>query len=283
MFGSKIDYWLLRPWTHKRNYATEYELDAGSPNLICDADHAVSRVKKYINRFEGRLSISHSTRYLDVGCGNGDIAIALAKLGCTNVTGIDIVPRNIDAAISASRKLGVQDRIQFICADINTWSVAKPYDAIISIEAMEHIDDPKKFLQILSRLLAPEGLVILIFGPLFHSICGDHMGGFFRVPVPWRSVIFSEQAILRLRRECFRPTDTVHRFQDIVGGLNKMRYSEFCRYVRETGWEFDYLNINPQLKRFPLFHAASRMFSKVPMIRDYTVISVYAVLRKARR
>jgi hypothetical protein len=98
--------------------------------------------------------------------------------------------------------------------------------------------------------------------------------------MPWRGLLFSERAVLRVRRECYRPSDDAERYQDIVGGLNLMRYSEFLRHVRETGWEFAFLDVNPRLRRVPLLHPLSTLLSRIPGIRDYFVFSVYAILRR---
>lgn len=118
----------------------------------------------------------------------------------------------------------------------------------------------------------------MAFGPLFHSPFGDHMNDFFRLQIPWRGVLFSEKALLRLRQEKYRPTDPVVHFQDIKSGLNLMRYSEFLRYVSDTGWEFRFLAINPQLKRVPLLFHLSNVLIRIPIVKDYFASSVYAVL-----
>ena len=92
--------------------------------------------------------------------------------------------------------------------------------------------------------------------------------------------LFSEQAMLRVRRECFRPTDPATRYQDIAGGLNLMRYSEFLRDVPETGWKFSYLRPNAMLRHRAL-RAVSTAVTAVPRVRDYFIHNVYAVLERA--
>ena len=73
----------------------------------------------------------------------------------------------------------------------------------------------------MASLLKPNGTAYVSHEP-FQSPVGDHMHfGFFNFLIPYRGILFSEHAILKLRRECYRPTDTAMRFQDIVGGLNK--------------------------------------------------------------
>jgi len=283
MFGNRIDYWLLRPFVHSRNRATEEELNtrfaAGNSFTI---NAAMSRVEKLVARFEGRFPINNKLRYLDVGCGNGDICIALAKAGCKSLTGVDIMLRNIQCAKSNAAKMKVESKVNFVCKDINNWIQDQKYDVVLSHEALEHIGQPGLFLQSLARLINKDGSVFLAFGPLFHSPLGDHLNGFFRICIPWRGVLFSEKALLRLRREFYRPTDPAESFEEMAGGLNHMRYSQFLAYVNEAGLDLRYLSINPQLRMFPLLHRISNGLVRIPRIRDYVTISVYAMLKLRR-
>ena len=152
--------------------------------------------------------------------------------------------------------------------------------ALPRFDAMEHIDDPQASLRRMGELIAPGGVAVLAFGPLFHSPYGDHMWDFFRLQIPWRGVLFSEQALLRVRAECFRPTDTAKSYREIAGGLNLMRYSEFLRYVRQTGWAFAYLAVNTFLRNKPALRALSGRLTRTPLLQDYFVHNVYAVLRR---
>ena len=53
----------------------------------------------------------------DLGCGDGRIVIAAAKLGARGV-GIDIDPDRIKDATAAAKKAGVADRVKFIEGDL---------------------------------------------------------------------------------------------------------------------------------------------------------------------
>ena len=281
MLGETIDYLILRSLSHSRNIATEEDLnDRARSESSFSIDEAEFRLRKLLRRFEGHFPINEEFRYLDIGCGTGDITIALARAGAKYVTGLDIMPRNIVTAEVYAKQMEVQNTVRFICDDIHSWKPPDRYDVILSHEALEHIEDPKGFLQRLGQLVEPNGVAVLAFGPLFHSPFGDHMRNFFRVQIPWRGVIYSEKAVLRLRRERFRPTDSAACYQEIAGGLNLMRYSEFLEYVDDAGWEFDFLTVNPQLKRFgPAIHL-SNLLMRMPLLKDYFALSVYAKLRR---
>ena len=59
-----------------------------------------------------------------------------------------------------------------------------------------------------------------------------------------------------------------------------MKYSEFLRYVKEMGWQTERLIVNPQLKRWPALWRLSNLVLRVPVLRDYFAVSVYAIYRR---
>lgn len=283
MFGSRLDYYLLRGIAHRRNLATEAQLDRAFGQVSETAFAAeLPKFRKLIDRFEGHLPLRPGLRYLDLGCGTGELSIAFARLGGSTVTGVDFLPRSIERARTLARRMGVDGQVRFICQDVHDWfpPADERYDVLLSFDALEHIDDPRRFLAKMADLVAPGGCAVLAFGPLFHSPFGDHMWDFFRLQIPWRGVLFPEQAMLRVRRECFRPTDPARRYQEIAGGLNLMRYSDFLGDVAATGWEFDFLAVNTFLRRQPLLRAVSERLMRSPLLRDYFAHNVYAVLRR---
>jgi hypothetical protein len=109
---------------------------------------------------------------------------------------------------------------------------------------------------------------------------GDHAHEFFRVPIPWRGVLFSEKVLLRLRREFYRPGEPVERYQDASSGLNLMHFSQFLDHVRLAEWDCEYLTVNAQLKRIPLLFALSNFLARIPGVKDYAAMSVCAALRR---
>ncbi|MGH8747058.1 MAG: class I SAM-dependent methyltransferase, partial [Burkholderiales bacterium] len=202
MLGATLDYYLLRGLAHRRNRATEDQLDAQFLRLDPGAVDAVAaKLRKLVQRFEGHLPLEPSLRYLDVGCGGGELTLALATAARAQVTGVDYLPRNIERARALAARAGLDNQVDFVCRDLQAWEPAQKYDVLLSFDALEHIADPGAFLRRMARFIAPGGVAAFAFGPLFHSPFGDHMWDFFRLQIPWRGVLFSEQALLRLRRE----------------------------------------------------------------------------------
>ena len=281
MLGETFDYWLLKSLAHRRNLATEAELDARAAATSPQAfDAQMPKLEKLLRRFGSHLPIDAHKSYLDMGCGTGELTLALAGMGAGRITGVDFLPRSIETARTHAARIGAGNA-QFVCADLHQWAAPEKYDVLLSFDAFEHIDEPRAFLRRMKELVAPGGVAVVCFGPLFHSPFGDHMWGFFRVQLPWRGVLFSENAMLRVRRECFRPTDPARRLNEIAGGLNRMRYSEFMEHVRATGWEFDYLAVNTFLRDRSIARKLSDGLARLPGIRDYVPHNVYAVLKPA--
>jgi SAM-dependent methyltransferase len=279
MLGETLDYWLLKGLSHRRNIATEAELDARAAETSDESfAAAMPKLDKLVRRFAGHLPVDAQATYLDMGCGTGELTIALAKMGVKRITGVDFLPRSIETARAHAARLRAGNA-QFICADLHSWVPPQKYDVLLSFDAFEHIDQPRAFLRKMKDLVAPGGVAVVCFGPLFHSPFGDHMWGFFRLQLPWRGVLFSERAMLRVRRECFRPTDPAQRLNQIAGGLNRMRYSEFIEHVRASGWQFDYLAINTFLREGSVARRVSDLLARVPGLRDFIPHNVYAVLR----
>jgi SAM-dependent methyltransferase len=56
----------------------------------------------------------------DLGCGDGRIVIAAAKLGASRAVGVDINPERIAEANKNAKAAGVADRVKFIQGDLFT-------------------------------------------------------------------------------------------------------------------------------------------------------------------
>jgi 2-polyprenyl-3-methyl-5-hydroxy-6-metoxy-1,4-benzoquinol methylase len=279
----RVDYRILRLLVTDRYKATEAELDEQAARSAFSVDDAHAYLEKVRDvYFDGRLPVRPDLSYLDIGAGMGRLAIGLAAAGARDVTGIEIVPRHVAEAERVAGALPPESRPRFVNADIHDWAPAKQYDVIFVLGALEHIHDPGKLLQVLPRLLAPGGRAFVSHEP-FEGPFGDHMSQFFRVPIPWRGLLFSERAILRLRAEYFRPTDRATRYGEIVGGLNQMSFRSYLGLVRAAGLDVVSHNFNPQLKHYrklrPLY-PLSWLLTHLPVVQGYFIMSAYSILAR---
>jgi ubiquinone/menaquinone biosynthesis C-methylase UbiE len=114
---------------------------------------------------------------LDIGCGSGDLAIALAEEG-HEVLGIDFVPNAIDHALRKAVTLSpaVQGRLEFRVADaLHPSRLGTPVRAVVD-SGFFHLFDPDegdRFVAELARTLSPGGryylLAFAVAFPIPHS------------------------------------------------------------------------------------------------------------------
>jgi ubiquinone/menaquinone biosynthesis C-methylase UbiE len=109
---------------------------------------------------------------LDYCCGNGEIAIAMAKKGAARVYGIDISSVAVENARELAKSAGVGDVCEFAVMDAeHTKFDNSTFDVIHEYGALHHLDLPAAFSE-LSRILKPDGRLVcteaLRHNPLIH-------------------------------------------------------------------------------------------------------------------
>ena len=65
-------------------------------------------------------NVHHGDVVYDLGCGDGRIVIAAAKMGASRAVGVDINPERIAEATKNARAAGVLDHVKFIQGDLFT-------------------------------------------------------------------------------------------------------------------------------------------------------------------
>lgn len=88
-------------------------------------------------------SLGRQSRVLDVGCGNGSIAKHVVSTGCSLV-GIDLS----EYGIRIARENCPAGRFEVLPADARVLENLheEPFDAVYSLEVIEHLYDPRSFL-----------------------------------------------------------------------------------------------------------------------------------------
>ncbi len=99
-------------------------------------------------------------RLLDVGCGGGLLAEALARAGAA-VTAIDLASGMIEVARSHAAAGGLSIDYRVTSAEAVASDQPGAFDVITCMELLEHVPDPAAMLATLAELLRPGGQVFI--------------------------------------------------------------------------------------------------------------------------
>lgn len=97
-------------------------------------------------------------RILDVGCGSGRYALALAERGA-EVLGIDFSSNMLALAHELAEKCGVAARCRFVHADFLEYDLDETFEISLAIGFFDYIPGPLVFLEKL-RLLTKEKVIV---------------------------------------------------------------------------------------------------------------------------
>ena len=96
---------------------------------------------------------------LDVGCGGGILAEAMAQRGAS-VTGIDLGEKALRIAGLHQLESGVQVRYESASAEEYAEAHGSAFDVVTCMELLEHVPEPASTVAACARLVKPGGRVI---------------------------------------------------------------------------------------------------------------------------
>lgn len=101
-------------------------------------------------------------RVLDAGTGFGQYAYWIAKhFPSTDVVAVDIKEDYLERARAFVASQGLADRITFAVDDLTDLKHEGPFDVVLSVDVMEHIEDDRAVFANFRRVLADGGVVIV--------------------------------------------------------------------------------------------------------------------------
>ncbi len=229
--------------------------------------YETSRLRQYFG--DATLRGLAGKKVLDMGCGRGADAVALALAGAT-VVGVDVCADHLNAARRCAAEHRVHERCRFVdpAGDVASYAQLGDFDAVVSVDAFEHFAQPDAMLAEMHRLLRTGGRALISFGPPWNHPYGAHMNHFNRLP--WIHFVFSEPTIMAVRARYVG--DGAVRFEDVAGGLNRMTVERFERLVAESGFAVAALEPVP-IRRL-------RRLARHRAVREYVTSMVHAELYK---
>ncbi|KAK5652253.1 hypothetical protein OQA88_10750 [Cercophora sp. LCS_1] len=119
------------------------------------------------------LNLPPSSKILDVGCGDGHVAIDLAMRGDFEITAFDVVDRHVENARRNVKKARLGDKVQIEKMDFASLETLPEgsFDGVYTSESLLHAGDIEKALRGLLRVLRPGGHLVL------HEYHNDFMKG----------------------------------------------------------------------------------------------------------
>jgi 2-polyprenyl-6-hydroxyphenyl methylase / 3-demethylubiquinone-9 3-methyltransferase len=183
------------------------------------------RLAWIIEHIEGGLT---GKQVLDVGCGGGILAEAMAKAGGV-VTGIDLADKSLKVAKLHSLESGVSVNYESISAEDLALRNPGQFDVVTCMEMLEHVPDPSATVRACATLVKPGGWV-------FFSTLN-------RNPKSFLFAIIGAEYVLRLL-----PRGT-HRWQSFI---KPSELAEAARLAKLTPTGFKGMLYNPFNQRYSL-------------------------------
>jgi ubiquinone/menaquinone biosynthesis C-methylase UbiE len=96
---------------------------------------------------------------LDAGCGTGRLAAEIAdRRRDVHLYGVDLEPGMVDVAIRCTKQLGLDDRVEFIIADLADLPLpSRSVDLVVSTASLHHWSDVGAVVASLDRVLRSDG------------------------------------------------------------------------------------------------------------------------------
>lgn len=110
--------------------------------------------------FIAELQSLAGARVADIGCGGGILSEALARAGA-RVVGLDLAEEAVEAARAHAQASGLAIDYQTLSVEDYAAANAGSCDAVVCMELLEHVPDPRAVIAACVRLCKPGGRLFL--------------------------------------------------------------------------------------------------------------------------
>ena len=225
---------------------------------------------------EKKIKVIGDVKGLDVielGCGGGQIAIVVSKMGAKSVTALDISEQQLVHA----RKLAERENtdITFLQGDMENLSAFSnsSMDMVISVHAISYVGNLDNVLSEISRILRPDGRVVLctihplqyvLWEALEENTVEKIQSYFSSDASSWDWIDDAKTPIATF-------TDRAHRYEEFVNGLisNGLMLE---RVIEPKGYSIEELN-KMDLEDVPYHnHRIDEQFTRINQIIPFSII-----------
>jgi ubiquinone/menaquinone biosynthesis C-methylase UbiE len=230
--------------------------------------------KKYWRRLGGMPNFK-GKRVLDIGCGWGALCIDIAARDAAEVVGIDLAARRVDFAKANLQQnfIELAPLVHFQSTPIQALEQDSYFDVIVSKDTFEHIHELDEVIEHAYRLLKPGGVLITGFGPLYHSMYGDHKST--QAVLPWFHLIIPERLLIKRLNK--RMVAQVNSIKDL--GLNMMSYKDYEACFNRSLFDIEFYAVNASDNWVVKFF---NLLRRIPGLTKYFTQSIYCIMRKPK-
>lgn len=151
-------------------YRITNELDGATLDVLVarlEARGKHPRLAEMMREYLDAMAIDSARSVLDLGCGTGVAARAIARRPgfSGRVTGIDRSPHLIAAATRLADEDGVGSKVEFRVGDSHSLELRdSEFDGVVAHTLFSHLDDPRGVLREIVRVVRPGGNVGIFDG-----------------------------------------------------------------------------------------------------------------------
>ncbi|EAL8113503.1 class I SAM-dependent methyltransferase, partial [Campylobacter coli] len=153
------------------DYMENYMIGLAISNFIWDTHIAIRRY--FIDLMQNNNIFG---KYLEIGPGHGNFFLQSLKFGqFSELLGVDISPTSCEMTkkIVSFNDHKAKQKCQFICMDFLEYDFNEQFDFITIGEVLEHVENPKNFLNKARKILSDDGNIFItvpINGPAVDHI-----------------------------------------------------------------------------------------------------------------
>ncbi len=128
-------------------------------------EHSFSRFRKYLHRRYATKPLE----ILDLGCGNGWMALHLAQRPATNIWAVDVNLPELEQSARLAAASGLTN-LRFVFADFLKNTIPeKKFDLVVLAASVQYFPDLSELHAALKRVLKPGGAVHILDSPFYQS------------------------------------------------------------------------------------------------------------------